>query len=211
MKKIAFLAAAGLIASSVAWAGAKDKSANTLVDLNNEGVINNATVKTKIKSKGCKLQIKAKDVTLSDGDIVICIAEADVADANTLGSLGGNGAILAGEAKSGKLKIKADLTEVPVAGNACGGLEVLQYNGNVRCYRDDATYRSNDPGAGTWRDACASMAPSIQSLAPSESTLKVNDTVPAIIGICQMFTIGDRIPGPSSALWAQQGGRVAIE
>lgn len=211
MKKIALLAAAGLIAtSSVVWAGAKDKTSNTLVDLNGEGVINNLTAKTKIKSGGCKLQIQAQTVNLAEGQMVICIAEADVNDGNTLASLGGNGAILTGEAKAGKLKIKADLSEVLIAGNGCGGLEALQSNGNVRCYLDDPTYRSDTPGPGTWRNACASVPPSLQSGAPSESTLKVNSTVPVVVGICQMLG-GGQIPGPSSTLWAVQGGRVAAE
>jgi len=211
MKKIALLITAGVLAScSVAFAGAKDKSANTLVDINGAGIIDNTTVKTKIKSKGCKLQIQAKDVSLSDGEVVICIAEATVNDTNTLASLGGNGAVLAGEAKAGKLKIKADLTEVSIAGQACGGLDVLQTAGNVRCYLDDATYRSDAGGAGTWRDDCAANPPSVQSTTPSESTLKVNDDVPVIVGICQMLT-GGSLTGPSSTLWAQQGGRVGQE
>ncbi len=211
MKKIALLATASVLATcSVAFAGAKDKSANTLVDLNGAGVINNTTVKTKIKSKGCKLQIQAKDVSLSDGQVVICIAEANVNDTNTLASLGGNGAILTGEAKSGKLKIKADLTEVSIAGQACGSTDVLQSAGNVRCYLDDPTYRSNSGGAGTWMDDCAANPPSLQSSSPSESTLKVNDTVPVIVGICQMLA-GGSLTGPSSTLWAQQGGRVGPE
>lgn len=205
MKKIALLAAAGLLAScSVAWAGAKDKSSTTLVDINGEGVINNNTVKTKVKSKGCKFQLQAKDVSLSDGQIVICIAEADVLDANSLGSLGGNGVVLTGEAKSGKLKIKADLSEVPVAGNGCGGLAVLNYNSNIRCFRDDSTYRSDAGGAGTWRQDCTDNGPSLQSAAPGATTLKANDTVPVIVGICQMLS-GGRLTGPASNEWARQG------
>jgi len=188
--------------TGTAWAGAKDKTSNTLVYRNAVGIINNVTVKTKIKSKGCKTQIQAKTVNMADGEIAICILEADVI------GFGGNSLIVAGEAKAGKLKIKADLTEVGVLGNACGSIETISYNGQVKCYLDDLTYRLDSAGPGTWRDACPSG--SLESGAPGTTMLKANPTVPVVIGICQSFTFGDRIGVPSTAEWALTGQRSAV-
>jgi hypothetical protein len=203
MKKIAFLAATSLIlSSSVAWAGAKDKSQNTLVDINATGVIDNTTAKTKTKSKECSLQIQMKDVNLADAAVVICIAEADVV------GIGGNSIVLTGEVKKGKLKIKADLGEATFAGLGCGGaVEAVSYNGNLRCFEDDATYRSDGGGAGTWSQACADAGMVASLDGPGATKLKVNDTQSVVVGLCQGFNEGDRIDPPGSQEFARQGQR----
>lgn len=211
MRKVALIGTALVFGlTSTAWAGAKDKSSNTLVDIDDEGTIDNTTAKTKIKSKGCTLQIQAT-VNLPDGEIVICVAEADVQQTGGLMSpLGGNGAVVVGEAKAGKLKIKADLTEVQILGQACGALDVIQYNGGVRCFRDDATYRGDANIPGSWRADCADEVGPLASTLPSESELKANSGQPVIPGICQI-TGGGRLEGPASDLIAVQGGRVGLE
>ncbi len=206
MRRVISIATALCLASTVAWAGAKDKSQNTLADIDAAGVISNTLAKTKIKAKGCKNQIQAQTVSMADGDIAICILEADV-----LG-IGGNSLIITGEAKKGKLKIKADLGEGTIASQGCGDVEAVSYNGLVKCYLDDPLYRSNGTGAGTWRDACtnAGMLPG-DSPGPEATYLKVNDTVPVVVGLCQGFSEGDRIDPPSSTRWAVTGQRTAIE
>ncbi len=210
MRKVALIGTALVFGlTSTAWAGAKDKSSNTLVDVDGEGTINNTTAKTKIKSKGCTLQIQAT-VGLPDGEIVICVAEADVLQTAGLTSLGGNGAVVVGEAKAGKLKIKADLTEVQIAGQACGQLDVIQQNGNVRCFRDDATYRGDANIPGSWRADCADEVAPLASTTVSESELKANAGVPVIPGICQILG-GGRLEGPASDRIAVQGGRIGLE
>lgn len=192
---------------ATAWAGAKDKSANTLVDIDGTGLINNTTGKTKTKSKGCKLQIQAKPIALSDGAVVICIAEADVE------GIGGNSVVLAGEAKSGQVKIKADLSEVKFGGIGCGDQEAISYNGNLRCYEDDATYRGDANVPGSWQAAC-NAAGMVVGPAPGDhpgaTKLKVNDTQSVVVGLCQGFGEGDRINPPASARWAVQGQRSAV-
>src|SRR5262245_59020441 len=116
----------------MAWAGEKDKSSNTVVDLNNTGVIDNATAKTKVAStKPCSLQVKMQTVALPDASVIICLAEADV---DTAILDGGNSVVLAGEVKAGKLIIKADLTEAKLLGSGCGGIEAISYNGGIRCF-----------------------------------------------------------------------------
>ncbi len=208
MRKIALFTTAFTFALvATAWAGAKDKSSNTLVDIDATGTINNTTGKTKTKSKGCTLQIQAKPVALADGAVVICIAEADV------DGIGGNSIVLTGEAKAGQLKIKADMSEVTFGGLGCGGTEAISYNGGMRCYLDDATYRGDAAGPGSWRDACTAegMVPSpLPTDAPGATKLKVNDTQSVVVGLCQGFSDGERIGAPASARWAVQGQRTAI-
>jgi hypothetical protein len=205
MRKVALIGTAiALAMTSAAWAGKKDKTSNTFVDIDAAGVINNTTAKTKAKAKGCKLQAQMKDVNMSDGDIAICIAEADV------DGIGGNSIILAGEAKKGKLKLKADIDEGTVLGQGCGDVEAISYNGSMTCYLDDPIYRSDAVAPGTWRQACAD-AGMLAGDGPGESQLKGNPGVPVVIGLCQGFSEGDRILPPSSARFAVQGQRTAIE
>jgi hypothetical protein len=202
MRKIATAAAALLAFTGTAFAGAKDKSSNTLVDITGAGIINNVTGKTKTKSKGCTLQIQAKPVAMADGEIAICIAEADVQ------GFGGNSIVIAGEAKSGQFKVKADLSEVKFAGLGCGDVEAISYNGNLRCYEDDPTYRTDGLGPGTWRDSCldAGMSPG----SPSGPTkLKANPTQSIVVGLCQGLSTGQRIDPPASPEWGRQGQRTA--
>ncbi len=209
MRKVIVIGTALALASGTAWAGAKDKTSNTLIDLNGAGIISNTLAKTKIKSKGCKLQIQAKDVTMADGDIAICTVEAD---ALVMGSMPGNSLVFTGEAKNSKFKLKADLTEAQLLGQGCGDVEALSINGRVRCYLDDPAYRA-DSGVGSWREACvgAGMVAGASPAADADM-LKANPTVPVVIGICQ-GTIdggGERIPPPSSTEWGETGQRTAI-
>ncbi len=195
--------------TSTAWAGAKDKSQNTLVDIGAAGIINNTTVKTKVKSKGCTLQLQAKPVTgLAASELVICLAEADV------NGFGGSLIIFTAEEKKAQLKVKVDLGEAVLLSNSCGSLESISYNGNLKCYRDDATFRSNATGAGTWRDACAA-AGMVAGDGPGATLHKVNDTVPVVVGICQDLSPspGARIDAGALGLveWARQGQRTAVD
>jgi len=203
MRKIAVICTALIFTAGSAWAGAKDKSSNTLVDINAAGVINNVTGKTKTKSKGCTLQIQAKPVALADGEMVICIAEADVV------GVGGNSILIAGEAKAGQLKIKAPMGEATFAGLGCGDIEAISYNGNMRCYKDDATYRGDANVPGSWKAACTGNG-MLAGVAGTETFLKVNDTQPVMIGLCQGLSIGLRIPGPPSVEFMRQGQRTAV-
>jgi hypothetical protein len=204
MRKVALIGTAIVFGlTGTAWAGAKDKSSNTLIDRNGVGVIDNTTAKTKVKAKGCKLQIQAQTVNMADGEIAICIAEADV---DSIAD-GANQVILTGEAKAGKLKIKADLSEVDIGGLGCGSVEALSYNGQVKCYEDDATFRNDANIPGSWRDNCSGL----ESAAPGATMLKVNNTVPVVVGLCQFLTIGTRMTPPASAEWALTGQRTAIE
>ena len=210
MRKVAVICTALLFTAGSAWAGAKDKSSNTLVDISGvAAVINNTTVKTATKSKDCTLQLQAKPVTLADGDVVICIAEADVVS-SLFAPLGGNSILIAGEAKSGQLKIKAPMGETTFAGLGCGDLEAISYNGNMRCYTDNAVYRGDANVPGSWRAACGGAG----MLAGTAGTtmLKVNNTQPIVIGLCQGLVQGARIPAPGapSVEFMRQGQRTAI-
>ena len=208
MRKIIILGAVFAFAlTSTAWAGAKDKSANTLADRNNAGVINNSTVKTSVKAKGCKMQVQAKPVNLADGEIVICIIEADVILIDN-SPIGGNSILLTGEAKKGALKIKADLSEATVLGSGCGDADAVSYNGQIKCYRDDANYRSDAVAPGTWRQSCSDAGMTPGTVGTSQH--KVNSGVPIVLGLCQGFAEGVRIIPPITDEWALTGQRNGI-
>jgi hypothetical protein len=192
---------------SMAWAGAKDKSSNTVVDINATGVLNNTTAKTKIAStKPCALQVQMQTLSgVSDGDVVICVADADL-DSPVAG---GNGVIVAGEIKAGKINFKANLAEVDVAGTGCGDAEAISYNGGIRCFLDDPTYRGDANVAGSWRADCAAQG-GLTSGAPGATKLKVNNTQSIVVGLCQTFTLGTRLAGPATSEFARTGQRTPV-
>jgi hypothetical protein len=106
----------------------------------------NGTSKGKTKGgSNCKTQVQLKglsgladsDGTPGTGDEVICIVEAAVTLGNA--ALGANGAILRGEVKGGKVKIKADLA---AEGTGCGPTNpnVKNYDNRLTCYEPSAAY-----------------------------------------------------------------------
>jgi len=208
MKKLAVIVAMGLACASPALAGPKDKSANTLIgpqSFTGNATVNNQTTTFGYKSKGCSVQIAAKGLSgTADGDIIMCIADADVVSPPVINAPGGgNGVLLLGEVKKGALKIKADLTE-----DLCGSTAAIQFNGNMRCFLDDLAFRT-----GGWQTACTSVGslpiPN-QSMDPTK--LKVNNTENVVVGLCQNTTTpGVRLPAPSSALIAVQGALVNVQ
>jgi len=191
---------------SMAWAGAKDQSANSVVDINATGVIDNTTAKSKIASaKPCALQVQIQTLTgVSDGTPVICIADADLHTPIP----GGNGLVITGEVKKGKLNFKANLSEVNIAGTGCGDSEAISYNGGIRCFVDNATYRGDANVAGSWRADCAALG-GLASGAPGATKLKVNATQSVVAGLCQTFTLGARLAGPGPD-FARTGQRTPI-
>lgn len=191
---------------SMAWAGAKDKSSNTVVDINATGTLNNATAITKIaSSKPCALQVQMQTLSgVADGDIIVCVADADL-----LLPAGGNGVVLTGAIKAGKLNFKADLSEVDIFGTGCGDVEAISYNGGIRCFKDDGAYRL-DAGVGSWRDDCAALG-GFLSGAPGATKLNApNDTQSVVVGICQTLTVGARLTGPTTTEFARTGQRTPI-
>jgi hypothetical protein len=211
MRRIAFgtLMISFALVSTV-WAGAKDKSQNTVVDINATGTIDNTTAKSKIQSsKPCALQAQIQTLVgpgTADDAVVICIADADLDSPIA----GGNGIVLATELKKGKVNLKADLSEVNVAGQACGDTEAISYNGGIRCFLDDATYRGDANVAGSWRADCAAHG-GLASGAPGATKLKVNSTQSVVVGLCQTFTIGSRLTGPGSGTdFARTGQRTPV-
>ena len=190
--------------TTAAWGGAKDKSQNTFVDINATGIINNSTVKTKAKNKGCSVQVQMKPVTLTDGDLVICLAEA-----TALGGLGGNSLVMVGEAKAGQLKIKANTGEA-----GCGALEVVTHSPGIRCFQDDGDYLDNgvaNPLA--WDELCSNAGGLvITNTDPEAKELKINAGQLVLEGACQF--IGNptgRIDPPSTTEFARYGARTATE
>lgn len=192
-----------------AWAGAKDKSQNTVVDINATGTIDNTTAKSKIQSsKPCALQAQIQTLVgpgTADDSVVICIADADL-----LSPAGGNGVVLATELKKGKLNLKADLSEVDILGSGCGDVDSISYNGGIRCFLDDPTYRGDANVPGSWRADCAAMG-GLASTAPGATKLKVNSTQSVVVGICQSFVVGNRLNGPGAGTdFARTGQRTPI-
>jgi hypothetical protein len=203
MTKIATATGMALLLAAPVFAGPKDKGQFTMIGpqaLAGNATVNNTATAISVKSKGCKLQFGFKGlVGTTDGDVIICIADADViAPAGGINPPGGgNSVIMTGETKGGNMKIKADLTEI-----GCGTTSAVNYNGNLRCYLDDPAYR---PPMGTWQTACTAVG-SVPIPGPGLSQLKVNDTQNVVVGLCQNFaTVGARINAPASALIAVQG------
>lgn len=194
---------------STAWAGAKDQSSNSVVDINNQGVINNLTAKSKVASaKPCALQVQIQTLTgIADNTPIICIADADLDQPIP----GGNGAVITGEVKKGKVNFKANLSEVVVAGTSCGGAtEAISYNGGIRCFVDNPTYRGDTNVPGSWRADCAAIG-GLASDAPGATKLKAdaNEDQSVVVGICQTFTLGARLAGPGPD-FARTGQRTPI-
>lgn len=182
--------------ASTAWAGAKDQSQNSVVDINDTGTIDNATAKSKIQSaKPCALQAQIQTLVgpgTEDGSVAICIADADVHSP----SAGGNGIVLATELKGGKLKLKADLSEAKIGDVGCGKVEAISYNGGIRCFLDNETYRGDANVPGSWRADCAAQG-GIASTTPGGTTkLKLHPDQSVVVGLCQTFVLGKRLTGP---------------
>jgi hypothetical protein len=212
MRRIAFgtLMLSFALVSTV-WAGAKDKSQNTVVDINATGTIDNTTAKSKIQAaKPCELQAQIQTLVgpgTADGAVVICIADADLDSPIA----GGNGIVLATELKKGKLNMKANLSEVTVGGQGCGDSEAISYNGGIRCFLDDATYRGNANVAGSWRADCAAHGGLASAEAGGATKLKVNSSQSVVVGLCQTFTVGARLTGPGSGTdFARTGQRTPL-
>ncbi len=191
---------------SMAWAGAKDQSANSVVDINATGVISNLTAKSKIAAaKPCSLQVQIQTLTgVADNTPVICIADADLHTPIP----GGNGLVITGEVKKGKVNFKAKLSEVDIAGQGCGDTEAISYNGGIRCFVDNPTYRGDANVPGSWRADCAAIG-GLASAAPGATKLKNNPGQSVVAGLCQTFTIGARLAGPGPD-FARTGQRTPI-
>lgn len=217
MRKIIIATAAAALCVTPAFAGPKDQTKDSLIGpqaIAGNATVNNATTAFTMQAKGCKLQIKAKGlVGVNDGDLVICVAGADVR-ATAIPNGAGNAVIFLGEAKKGGLSVKVDLTEI-----GCGTTDQINYNGKLSCYLDDATYRATDPmtpPAGGWQQDCTTSFAAGTLAAPNCvgnpdcDKLKVNDTLPVILGLCQGFlpaSLGNELTGPTSALIAVRGSR----
>lgn len=197
MRKLV-VAVVAVALSAPAWAGPKDKIAETFIDpssVNGGASWNNNTVTGKLKSGKCKIQIQFKDALAAiEGEEIICISEADVRSDALPPGLYGNSVIMAGTVTDGKLKIKADL-----AGIGCGQVgNAIAINGSSKCYRADAVYTGAN-NLTNWEATCLNAA---TNMAPLVSTGSDN-----LLGLCQSFTdgAGERIDPPASALLAVQG------
>lgn len=208
MKKIVMATAIAFLMTAPAFAGPKDQGKFSMVGpqgLAGNATVNNTTTAISVKSKGCTLQFGFKGLLgTSDGDVIICIADADVI--SPVGGInppgGGNSVVMTGEVKAGGMKIKADLTEI-----LCGSSAAINFNGNIRCYLDDPAYRTTP---GTWQTACVGPSVPLPSLGLTQ--LKVNDTQNVIVGLCQNFgTVGARINPPASPLIAVQGAYTGLQ
>jgi hypothetical protein len=204
MKKLV-VAVAALALALPAWAGPKDKVAETFADntsVTGNGVSwNNATVTAKLKSGKCKIQIQFKDALAAiEGEQIICIAEADVRTTSLPPGVYGNSVVMAGTVSGGKLKIKADLSQV-----GCGSLgDAVAFNGGATCYRADANYTDpNDLNLGNWKQVCLNAATAMAPL-PSIGDPPLEDD---LLGLCQSLNPagGERIDPPASAVLAVQG------
>lgn len=202
MRKTLLIGALAVAVAAPAWAGPKDQIKQSLIGVDAIGgnaTVNNATTAFSMAAKGCTVQIKAKGLSgVADGDMVMCIVGADVKATGLPAGGAGNGVLLVGEVKKAGISLKASLAEI-----GCGGTDQINYNGNMHCYLDDATYRTTG-----WSTAClgAGMAP-IANAQPEPKQLKVNAGQNIVVGLCQGLSPGQRLPGPGAGLIAQWGAR----
>lgn len=209
MKGIALATGVAVLIVAPAFAGPKDQGKQAMIGpqaLAGNATVNNTTTAISVKSKGCTLQAGFKGLQgVSDGDVIICIADADViAPPAIMPPGGGNGVVITGEVKAGNAKIKADLTQI-----GCGSTAAINFNGGLRCYLDDAAFRADN---GTWEAACTATPGSvaIDNVSADPDELKVNAGQKVVVGLCQnFFTLGARMNPPASALIAVQGSYTA--
>jgi hypothetical protein len=192
MRTIAVTLALTLAFGSVALAGPKDKSQETLIDgssINGNGTTwDNRTVSTKVKTGKCKMQIQFKDAKAAiEGQNVICLGEADVI-ADLLPPPGaGNSVVTRGVVSGGKLKIKGNMAAV-----GCGQIsDAINFNATTTCYEEDPNYN-----------------PEVECA--NSSMLWIQAPLPgykpdSLEGLCQGLVFGDRINPPSSPVLATQG------
>lgn len=208
MKKLLVATACAALCAGPALAGPKDQTKAPLIGpqaIGGNATVNNTTTAFSYQQKGCTIQVKAKGLTgVADGAPIICIAGADVIAPPTIMTPAGNAIVFVGEAKSGGLSVKANLTEV-----LCGSTAAVNFNGNLACYLDDPAYRT--PG-GTWNAACTAQGSTpIPNVAMEPKQLKVNAGQNIVVGLCQNFTTpGTRINPPASALIATQGSYIGV-
>lgn len=194
---------------SAALAGG-DKTSETCVDISSlnggsNGFVNGSS-SSKIKSGGCKLQVQLKGLSgISDGDILICLGEADVRATALPPGAFGNSVVLRGVAKAGSLKMKADLAAI---GCGAAGVTAINWNGNLKCYKPDATYTDVTNDAANWKATCLASGTNMVPLpnpgldVANDDPVKVN-----LLGLCQGFTAdaGERINPPTSGEICRQG------
>lgn len=208
MKKFISAAAVLLAATTGAWAGG-DKGQDSYVDntsvAGGSAGFTNGVSSGKSKSGSCKLQIQLKGLTgYNDGDILICIAEADIRAAALGASAFGNSVVMRGAVKSGQLKIKADFTAI-----GCASTTSINWNSDVKCYAPDANYTNLSNDAVNWKNSCTTaggMVPIPNAEAtPASDPAKVN-----LLGLCQGLTpnVQQRINPPASALICRQGATI---
>lgn len=209
MRRIVLMSALGLVIAAPVSAGPKDQSKEALIapqSMTGNATVNNATTAFATQSKGCSLQIKAKGLNgLMDGEIVICLASADVQAPPAIPNAAGRSVIVLGEVRSGGMTVKANLSEI-----GCGVNEQISFNSDLKCYRDAPIYRGV---GGQWQILCLGQAMTpIANPSPEAKKLKVNDTENVILGECRGTTVGARLPGPvGGTLIAQRGARTAAQ
>jgi hypothetical protein len=201
-KSLLFAAAAVLAFGSTAWAGPKDKFADSLVDASSVAGTalrwNNTVTSGTVSQKGCKIQVKLKslgtDSELADGKTVICLAEATARAAVH----GGNSVVLSGLVKKGQVKMKADLTQVG-CGTVTSGAAIA-YNTGFACYLEDLIYTGPNTGQN-WENICGDAG-----MVPIAPTVPDGKTALNLIGLCQSLSDPDaRITPPTSAKLCEIG------
>jgi hypothetical protein len=191
MRTTAIVASLLLLSVSAAFAGPKDKSKQSLINssaLGGTANWNNATASGSVKSGKCKIKLQFKDAAASlVGDVITCIASADVRATSLGASTFGNSVVLQGTVEDNfKLKMGAKLAQI-----GCGVLsDAINFNSSIECYEQDLAY---DP----------------QTECGGNSMLWIpGDGSDSLLGVCQgtLPNVSQRIPPPASAKLCELGG-----
>jgi hypothetical protein len=200
MRKFMCAVIAGIAFAGVAWAGG-DKAQTAFADVSSiDGGahgFSNGVSSGSSKTTGCTTQIQMKGLSgVNAGDMVICTGSADVLASALPAGGAGNSVVWRVPAKAGAIKIKSSVAIITVAGQHCGSAKAISFNAETRCYKDDPGY---DPAA-----ACATIP------APGALWVAAPTNTTGLLGLCQGFALGDRIPPPSSGEIARTGMTIAV-
>ena len=197
MRKLACAIMAGFAFAGIAWAGG-DKAQTPFADTSSinggSNGFTNGISSGSTKTTGCTSQIQLKKLSgVNAGDLLICIGSADVRAAALGPNPAGNSVVWRAPAVLGGLKIKSSVAIIDVGGNHCGSTKAVDLNAGTACYLPDPGY---NPAT-----ACGTVPGIWIAAAPNTSGL---------IGLCQMTSIGQRIPPPSSGKIAETGMTILV-
>jgi hypothetical protein len=204
MRRIIVLAfVAAIVSASAAHA---DKSASAFIDpaklLGGTAGFTNANTSNLLaktysvgaaKTSGCKVKVQFKGLSgFADGEKMICLAGADSCiAADPMPCAGGFGNSIVLHVPYSSLSLKAG-TKADFADVDCGiATNAVSTNSSIHCYKWDAGYDPDAACTGLW--------------IPNATFVPGSEAIDGMVGLCQYFVAGSRLPAPATPLVARDG------